>query len=275
VLGHLPSDAANLSSGEIFGRVQEWSPPRIRGIELGSQDKAEEKAFFGAQAKADKYDVFSAASNQRIVQSFSDLSGLGAGAVVADLGCGSGAFTTLLRDWGYQSVGLDLSEALLHRGAEHYSGVAFVTGDVEALPFPDDSLDGILLSGIIHHLPDPMACACEVFRVLKPGGSFVAFDPNRLNPFMYLYRDRSSPFYSNVGVTANERPVVPSHVANVFRSAGLSATSDFIADLQYQYVASGKVRWALPIYNFLSSTLFRPKFMARFGAFVLTSGRKP
>jgi SAM-dependent methyltransferase len=40
----------------------------------------------------------------------------------------------------------------------------------------------------VHPLPDPARCGSEVFRVLKPGGSFVAFDPNRLNPLMYLYR---------------------------------------------------------------------------------------
>ena len=44
--------------------------------------------------------------------------------------------------------------------------------------------------------------------MLRPGGRFVAFDPNRMNPFMCLYRDRSSPFYSPVGVTENERPVL-------------------------------------------------------------------
>ncbi len=44
--------------------------------------------------------------------------------------------------------------------------------------------------------------------MLRPGGRFVAFDPNRMNPFMWLYRDRASPFYSSVGVTENERPVL-------------------------------------------------------------------
>ena len=81
------------------------------------------------------------------------------------------------------------------------------------LPFATASFDGILLSGIVHHLPDPKRCAAEVFRVLRPGGRFVAFDPNRMNPFMWLYRDRSSPFYSSVGVTENERPVLAKAVA--------------------------------------------------------------
>ena len=45
--------------------------------------------------------------------------------------------------------------------------------------------------------------------MLKPnGGRFVAFDPNRMNPFMWLYRDRASPFYSSVGVTENDCAVL-------------------------------------------------------------------
>lgn len=37
---------------------------------------------------------------------------------------------------------------------------------------------------------------------------------------MWPYRDRSSPFYSGVGVTENERPVLAHEVAAVFRCAG-------------------------------------------------------
>ena len=47
------------------------------------------------------------------------------------------------------------------------------------------------------------------------GRPFVAFDPNRMNPFMYLYRDRSSPLYSPVGVTPNQRPVLAREIFRV------------------------------------------------------------
>jgi hypothetical protein len=38
-----------------------------------------------------------------------------------------------------------------------------------------------------------------------------------MNPFMWLYRDRASPFYSLVGVTENARPILAAQVAEMFR----------------------------------------------------------
>jgi hypothetical protein len=50
--------------------------------------------------------------------------------------------------------------------------------------------------------------------------------------------------------------------------------TDYLSDLRYRYVASGRVRWLLPAYNTIDSTLFGLNFMRRFRAFVLTSGEK-
>jgi len=240
------------------------------------QDKEQEKRFFNkfAQRHAE-YDVFSKASNRRIVDAFIEAGNLLEGALVIDMGCGSGAFTGLLQQRGHKCIGLDLAEGLLRVGRERFPEAGFVAGDVEALPFPADSLSGVLLSGLIHHLPNPSQCAQEVFRVLKPGGHFFAFDPNRLNPFMYLYRDRSSPLYSAKGVTENERPIIAKQVAQVFRGAGFFVKTNYISGLQYNYVASSFAQRLLPIYNIIDGILFRPKYMRPLSSFVLTSGRKP
>jgi ubiquinone/menaquinone biosynthesis C-methylase UbiE len=240
-----------------------------------AQDKQKEIAFFDGHAAADSYDVFTPETNVRLISTCMRLAGLKPGARVADLGCGSGVFTDLLSKQGYQAIGLDISPKLIALGRAKYPTVEFHEGDVEHLPFADGSMDGILLSGLVHHLPDPSRCAAEAFRVLKKGGSFVAFDPNRMNPFMYLYRDRSSPFYSNVGVTENERPVLAHQIAAVFRNAGFKVGTDYISDLSYRYVASSRLRWLLPAYNALDRALFAPHFMKPLRSFVLTYGEKP
>lgn len=239
-----------------------------------AQDKHQEIAFFDGYAAADSYDVFTPQSNARLIDTIVRLGRLKPGARVADLGCGSGVFTDLLRQRGCDCVGLDLSPKLLELGRRKYPGLEFIEGDVEHLPFSPASFDGVLLSGIVHHLPDPSKCAAEVFRILRPGGGFVAFDPNRMNPFMWLYRDRASPFYSAVGVTPNERPVLAKQVAATFRSAGFSVGSEYLSDLRYRYVASSRVRWLLPVYNAIDATVFAPDVMRRFRSFVLTFGEK-
>jgi ubiquinone/menaquinone biosynthesis C-methylase UbiE len=119
------------------------------------QDKQKEIAFFDAHAAAGEYDVFTPEANARLVEAFVRLSELEPGTRVADLGCGSGAFTHLLQRAGYDCVGLDISAKLVELGRRKYPDIEFIAGDVEHLPFPDGSLDGILLSGVVHHLPDP------------------------------------------------------------------------------------------------------------------------
>ncbi len=238
------------------------------------QDKAKEIEFFDRHAAKDDYNVFTDAASRKLVASFVRLSGLPPGARVADLGCGSGVFTSLLYEQGYDVVGLDISPKLLQLARVKYQKIEFLEGDVEALPFPAESFDGILLGGIVHHFPDPSRCAAEVYRVLKPGGRFVAFDPNRRNPFMWLYRDKDSPYYSSKGVTANERPMLAHYIASVFAAAGFQTHTSYLAGLSYRYVASPLVRLGLPVYNFLDSFMFRPSFMKRFSPFVLTFGNK-
>lgn len=240
-----------------------------------SQNKEREIAFFDSHGAVNAYDVFTPASNERLIDAFAQLSGLAPGARVVDLGCGSGVFTDALQRRGYRCTGVDLSPKLIAIAQGKYKDIDFMTGDIEALPFADGSFDGVLLSGVVHHLPELSRCAAEVYRILRPGGAFVAFDPNRMNPFMYLYRDRSSPFYSSVGVTENERPVLAGEIATVFEKAGFRAGSEFLSGLKYRYVASGAVRWLLPLYNALDSLMFSPAFMRRFRAFVLSYGEKP
>ena len=240
-----------------------------------TQDKNKEIAFFDRHAEADSYDVFTPESSLNLVRTCVELAGFRPAERIADLGCGSGVFTNLLHELGFNPVGLDISPKLITLARKKYPEVEFLEGDAEHLPFPSSSLDGVLLSGLVHHFPEPSACANEVFRVLRPGGAFVAFDPNRVNPFMYLYRDHSSPFYSSVGVTENERPVLGHQVAAIFRKSGFKVSTDYISNLSYRYLASSKLRWLLPAYNALDRLLFAPSFMKPMRSFVLTYGEKP
>ena len=170
-----------------------------------TQDKGKEVAFFDAHADSDEYDVFTPQANDRLIGAFKRLERLagrarGLPTSVAALGCLPNC------------CGAQVTKASVSTSAPNW--LCFWPPQVPRprahrrrrakLLLQAASLDGVLLSGLVHHFPDPRRLAAEVHRVLKPGGRFVAFDPNR-NPFMWLYRDCSSPFYSSVGVTETSR----------------------------------------------------------------------
>jgi ubiquinone/menaquinone biosynthesis C-methylase UbiE len=249
--------------------------PELRARAPGAQqDKQSEISFFDRHAAAEDYDVFAPEASARLVSEFVRLTALPPHSRVVDLGCGSGTFTNLLRQAGHACVGLDISGKLIEVGRRKHPELELLQGDIERLPFASASFDGVLLSGVIHHFPDASRCAAEVSRILRPQGRFMAFDPNRMNPFMWLYRDRASPFYSSVGVTANERPVLARRVAAIFRQAGFDVSTDYLSGLAYRYVASARARLLLPVYNWLDAAVFGIPLMKPLRPFVLTVGRK-
>lgn len=62
-------------------------------------------------------------------------------------------------------------------GASLYSARPDVFGDVQALPVRDAVCDSVALLEVLEHVPDPDRALAEVFRVLRPGGSFLLSAP--------------------------------------------------------------------------------------------------
>ncbi|MDW3204118.1 MAG: methyltransferase domain-containing protein [Alphaproteobacteria bacterium] len=58
--------------------------------------------------------------------------------------------------------------------------------DAQALPFPDDSFDGIFLLDVLHHLAEPRKFFEEAARVLKPGGRIAMIEPG-ITPLSWLF----------------------------------------------------------------------------------------
>ena len=96
-----------------------------------------------------------------------------------DLGCGTGEMIRLLleADPGRKLFGLDLSEEMLSVARAKLQGRAALTvGDSERLPYPDGMFDVVYCNDSFHHYPAPEKVLGEVFRVLRPGGTFLLGD---------------------------------------------------------------------------------------------------
>jgi SAM-dependent methyltransferase len=76
---------------------------------------------------------------------------VGAGGVVADVGCGPGRDAVYFAERGLRIVGLDGSRAML--ALARAAGVAVARGDLRALPVRDAALDGLWSNASLLHVP--------------------------------------------------------------------------------------------------------------------------
>jgi ubiquinone/menaquinone biosynthesis C-methylase UbiE len=101
--------------------------------------------------------------------------------VVADIGCGDGAFVRRLAKAGADALGVDID---VTRAREIDPGHRYEQGGAERLPLEDASVDVATLMRSLHHVPDPRAAFPELARVVRhhvwiaeplPEGEFFEF----------------------------------------------------------------------------------------------------
>jgi len=108
------------------------------------------------------------------------------GRKILDIGCGTGHLAGELMKRGYEAWGVDLSDAMVEYAREHYNPDRFRVGDIEHIPFPDNTFDGVVCLGVMEYLEKDEPAVREMWRVLKPGGRAVITTPNIACPFFHM-----------------------------------------------------------------------------------------
>ncbi|MEM2169786.1 MAG: class I SAM-dependent methyltransferase, partial [Candidatus Bathyarchaeia archaeon] len=98
-----------------------------------------------------------------------------------DIGCGNGQFLALMRDLGWEVLGVE-PDVEAARVAEDTFGIKVIPSTLEEASLPDASADVITMNHVIEHVHDPITLLKECRRVLRPGGMLVVVTPN-LNSF--------------------------------------------------------------------------------------------
>ncbi|NNH74973.1 methyltransferase domain-containing protein [Nocardia uniformis] len=127
--------------------------------------------FFGQVARA-----YDSRTLQRIVyrppqdQVVTELRAAGSRRI-ADIGCGTGILTSRIeRELHPEAIyGVDASEGMLERARKRSTGVRWLHGPAEQLPFEDGALDAVVTTSAFHFF-DHSAALREFHRVLAPGG---------------------------------------------------------------------------------------------------------
>ena len=88
-----------------------------------------------------------------------------------DVGCGAGRFCRMARDRGAQVSGLDATPELIAIARERVPDARFEVGDMQELPWPDDSFDVVTGFNSFFLADDMVAALREARRVSRPGGA--------------------------------------------------------------------------------------------------------
>jgi SAM-dependent methyltransferase len=102
---------------------------------------------------------------------------------VLDIGCGFGWFENFALEKGVKSItGTEITELDLATAKQNILNpkATFKVGDAISLPFLEQTFDTVVSWEVIEHIPknEEMNMFREVFRVLKPGGSFYLSTPH-------------------------------------------------------------------------------------------------
>jgi ubiquinone/menaquinone biosynthesis C-methylase UbiE len=116
--------------------------------------------------------------------------------IFLDYACGNGGNAIRAAQFGAKlSIGIDISRISVLNAKDQaeklvIENILFFQADAENTHLPDNCIDTIICSGMLHHL-DLNYAFPELARILSPNGKILAIEALSYNPFIKLYRART------------------------------------------------------------------------------------
>ena len=98
------------------------------------------------------------------------------GSTVLDVGAGSCPYRSLFAHCDYKAQDAACLEDHQLRSHRGYGTIDYYC-DATAIPIPDQSVDVVLCTEVMEHVPEPIRVVREIGRILKPGGKLLLTAP--------------------------------------------------------------------------------------------------
>lgn len=113
---------------------------------------------------------------------------------ILDIGCGRGLILAYLRERGWESHGVELSE-IAARNVMGIPGIHVTIGPFDPAQFEDGQFDVVMLWHVLEHIDDVSSAFDALNRIIKIGGTLVIAVPNisswqaRLTQYHWFHLD--------------------------------------------------------------------------------------
>jgi SAM-dependent methyltransferase len=197
---------------------------------------------------------------------------------VLDVGCGSGALLRILRDGGWDAVGVETSPEAVAEASKQNLEVSL--GELPDMSFEHATFDAVIMKHSLEHTHDPAAVLREVAQILRPRGIAVIGVPNMASlearAFGSCWRQIDAPrhLYHFTPVTLNlllsKSGLVPFSIRHDPSSQSLSWSLNYLSGRRFERVFVNYVTYGLlyPLTSFVSNVL-------RSGTSIVAYARRP
>jgi len=188
---------------------------------------------------ADAYERFMGRYSRSLAPEFARAAGVSAGQQVLDVGCGTGALTTVLAQivGAEQVSAVDPAEPFVEQCRANVPGADVRVGPAEALPFEDQAFDRALAQLVFHFVSDPAAAVAEMKRVSHPGGQVAAcvWDMTGGMTMIRAYWDAAREADPDAPDEIERFGGKPGQLVDLWREAGLEDLTDCALEVSSRY----------------------------------------
>jgi SAM-dependent methyltransferase len=156
--------------------------------------------------------------------------------LVLEAGCGAGRILRHYHDQGVDMIGMDFIGTILGAIAREDRSVRMFSGDIKALPLPDNSVSAVLAFGLFHGLETGLEEAfVETRRIVKHGGIICA--SMRLDNFQNRMTDHLASRKTPDGEKQfHKLNIRPSEFRDIVSKAGFQVLKlEFVENMSFLY----------------------------------------
>jgi ubiquinone/menaquinone biosynthesis C-methylase UbiE len=188
---------------------------------------------------AERYEASRPGYPGHVVEFVTATAGLGTGAAVLEIGCGTGQLTERLACSGFRVTAIDIGPSMITAARRRLTGadVSFLATSFEDLVAADASFDLVISSAAFHWI-DPEVAFSKSARLLRPGGWLALLGTEeRYDDPIGTALDVLWVTHGDTGGAWDRRPSDPEAIA----ATGLFGTPACVTDSQHAVLTADDV----------------------------------